>query len=71
VRLMREGLRGVPDVPRAVPPGLVTARVNALSGLLAPVGDNNTIFEYFFADRLPAVGNAANTPDNGSGEPLF
>jgi len=71
VRLMREGLRGVPDVPRAVPPGLVTARVNALSGLLAPVGDNNTVFEYFFADRVPAVGNAANTPDNGSGEPLF
>jgi penicillin-binding protein 1A len=71
VRLMREGLRGVPDVPRAVPPGLVTARVNALSGLLAPVGDSNTVFEYFFADRLPAVGNAANTPDNGSGEPLF
>lgn len=71
VRLMREGLRGVPDVPRAVPPGLVTARVNALSGLLAPVGDSNTVSEYFFADRLPAVGNAANTPDNGSGEPLF
>ena len=71
VRLMREGLRGVPDVPRAVPPGLVTARVNALSGLLAPVGDSNAVFEYFFADRLPAVGNAANTPDNGSGEPLF
>ena len=71
VRLMREGLRGVADVPRAVPPGLVTARVNALSGLLAPVGDSNTVFEYFFADRLPAVGNAANTPDNGSGEPLF
>ena len=71
VRLMREGLRGVADVPRAAPPGLVTARVNALSGLLAPVGDSNTVFEYFFADRLPAVGNAANTPDNGSGEPLF
>ncbi len=71
VRLMREGLRAVPDVPRAVPPGLVSARVDALSGLLAPVGDSNTVFEYFFADKLPAVGNAANNPDNGSGEPLF
>ncbi len=71
VRLMREGLRGVPDVPRAVPPGLVTARVDAQSGLLAPVGDTNTVNEYFFADKLPAVGNAANTPDNGSSEPLF
>ena len=71
VRLMREGLRAVPDVARAVPPGLVSARVDALSGLLAPVGDSNTVFEYFFADKLPAVGNAANNPDNGSGEPLF
>lgn len=71
VRLMREGLRAVPDVPRAVPPGLVSARVDALSGLLAPVAATNTVFEYFFADKLPAVGNAANNPDNGSGEPLF
>jgi penicillin-binding protein 1A len=70
VRLMREGLRGMPDVPRAVPPGLVMARVDAQSGLLAPAGDTNTVYEYFFAGKLPALGNAANTPDN-SGEPLF
>ncbi len=28
VRLMREALRGVPDVPRPMPPGLVSARVD-------------------------------------------
>ncbi|MGB8691911.1 MAG: PBP1A family penicillin-binding protein [Steroidobacteraceae bacterium] len=70
VRLMREGLRGMPDVPRAVPPGLVMARVDAQSGLLAPEGDTNTVYEFFFAGKVPALGNAANTPDNG-GEPLF
>jgi penicillin-binding protein 1A len=71
VRLMREGLRGVPDVPRPIPPGLVSQHVNALTGLLAPDGDTNTVAEYFFADKLPAAGNASNTPQNGDSDSLF
>ena len=73
VRLMREGLRSVPDVPRPVPGGLVTARVNAQTGALAQPGDAGAISEYFFADKLPTAGNGATstTPGNTSTEPLF
>ncbi len=70
-RLMKEALRGVPDLPRPQPPGLVSARVDAQTGLLAPPGDANVIDEWFFADHLPAAGNAANTPGNANTEPLF
>jgi penicillin-binding protein 1A len=71
VRLMREGLRGVPDVARPMPAGLVNERIDALTGLLAPAGDANTLSEYFFAAKLPAAGNAANTPGGNGAEPLF
>lgn len=71
VRLMREGLRGVPDLPRPVPPGLVTARVDAHSGLLARPGDTDTVNEYFFADKLPGASNGAGTPGSSGSEPLF
>lgn len=73
VRFMREGLRGLPDVPRAIPPGLVTARINAQTGLLAPAGDANAISEYFFLDKVPTAGSTApgSNPATQSGEPLF
>ncbi len=71
IRLMREGLRGVPDVPRPVPPGLVSARIDVTTGLLAPEGDANVMNEWYFQDKLPTQGNASNTPTNDSSEPLF
>jgi penicillin-binding protein 1A len=71
VRLMREGLRGLPDLPRPVPPGLVTARVDPLTGQLARPNEASAVSEYFFADKLPALGvGSAGTPAAGS-EPLF
>ena len=71
VRLMREGLRGLPDLPRPVPAGLVTARVDALTGQLAQPNDVNAVNEYFFADKLPALGNGATNPATTGTEPLF
>ena len=71
VRLMREGLRGLPDVPRPMPPGLVTARVNAASGLLAPPTDTSAVTEYFFTDKLPPAGTGPGNPGNTGAEPLF
>jgi penicillin-binding protein 1A len=71
VRLMREALRSVPDVARPMPPGLVSARINAASGLLVAPGDAEGIDEYFFTGKLPAAANAAGVPANGNSEPLF
>ena len=71
VRLMREGLRGLPDVPRPMPSGLVTARINAASGLLAPPTDTSAVTEYFFTDKLPPAGTGPGNPGNTGAEPLF
>jgi penicillin-binding protein 1A len=71
VRLMREGLRGVPDVPRPMPPGLVTARINATTGQLAPAGDAEAISEFFFTDKLPPAATGPGNPGNTGTEPLF
>jgi len=71
VRLMREALRSVPDVARPMPAGLVSARINATSGLLVAPTDAEGIDEYFFTDKLPATANAPGVPSNSSSEPLF
>ena len=71
VRLMREALRGVPDVPRPMPPGLVSARVDATTGLLAPAGDSAAISEFFFLDKLPAAATGPANQANTNAEPLF
>jgi penicillin-binding protein 1A len=71
VRLMREALNGVPDVPRPVPSGLLTARVNALTGLLAQPNDAAALSEYFLSGRLPAASGASSNQSNAGSEPLF
>jgi penicillin-binding protein 1A len=71
VRMMREALRGVPDVPRPIPPGLVTARVDANTGQLAAANDPAAISEYFFTDKLPSGTTNAAASTNASAEPLF
>ena len=72
VRLMREGLRAVPDVARPIPAGITSARVNSQTGQLAQAGDSATLSEYFLWGKLPSATPATNTPGNTPGaEPLF
>ncbi len=71
VRLMRVALSDVPDVPRPVPAGLLTARINAQTGQLAKADDPAAISEYFLTGRLPPAGAALGTPSNSGSEPLF
>jgi penicillin-binding protein 1A len=71
IRLMREALRGVPDLPRPQPAGISVARVDAHTGLVAPPNDTDTLQEWFLSEHLPTAGNAANTPANSGSEPLF
>lgn len=71
VRLMREALIGLPDVPRPIPAGLVTARINAQTGLITQPDDPAALSEYFLATRPPAGAAAAGTPANTGSEPLF
>jgi penicillin-binding protein 1A len=54
VYFMAEALKGVPEQRRAAPPGLVSMRISADTGLAARPGDANAIFETFMAGHLPA-----------------
>jgi len=54
VYFMAEALKGVPEQRRPAPPGLVSMRISADTGLAARPGDPDAIFETFMAGHLPA-----------------
>ncbi len=49
---MRVALAGVPERPQLQPPGIVTARISAETGMLAGAGEPNALFEFFRASEL-------------------
>jgi penicillin-binding protein 1A len=53
IEFMREALRDSEDVPREMPEGIVTARIDTETGLLAGSRRKNTMFEYFREEHLP------------------
>ncbi|MCJ7555519.1 MAG: penicillin-binding protein 1A [Gammaproteobacteria bacterium] len=53
IYFMREALAGTPEHPLEAPTGLVTVRIDPLTGKLAAAGDRNAIFETFREDMLP------------------
>jgi penicillin-binding protein 1A len=78
VNFMREALRGQPDRPRPMPPGLVTVRIAPKTGALAADNETDAVAETFMEDHQPQVGLPgsavpATVPQNpsSSGEPLF
>jgi penicillin-binding protein 1A len=78
VSFMREALRGQPDQPRPLPPGLVTERISKRTGLLAGPNDPDAMYETFMADHLPPAPNntitvpgSTQAPGGSGSEPLF
>lgn len=53
IYFMAEALKGVPEQRRTPPPGLVSMRISADSGMAARPGDPSAIFETFMAGHLP------------------
>lgn len=53
IYFMAEALKGVPEQRRTPPPGLVSMRISADSGLAARPGEPDAIFETFMAGHLP------------------
>ena len=53
---MGDALKGVPEAPLPRPPGVVTARISADTGLLALSGTPNAIFELFRESDLASLG---------------
>jgi penicillin-binding protein 1A len=68
IYFMAEALRGVPEQRRAPPPGIVSMRVSADTGLAARPGDPNAIFESFMAGRLPPEAMDDGAPMNLDGD---
>lgn len=62
---MATQLPRLPVVAMAVPDGIVSMRIDRHSGLLAPPGAPDSVFEWFSADRLPAAVEAV-SPDLAS-----
>ncbi|MGH8177001.1 MAG: penicillin-binding protein 1A [Steroidobacter sp.] len=54
IYFMGEALQGLPEQRRTPPPGLVSMRISADTGLAARPGEPNAIFETFMAGHLPA-----------------
>ena len=69
IYFMAEALRGVPEQRRVPPPGLVTMRISADSGLSARPGEPNAIFETFIAGHLPAEAEHEGDIMNADGSP--
>ena len=61
---MREALKGVVEKPLEQPPGLVSVRIDPVSGKLANATTKEAIFEYFLADQVPT--EQSETIDNGA-----
>ena len=53
IRYMSTALEGEPERQMPQPPGIVTARINSVSGKLARPGDADAIFEYFIEGTVP------------------
>jgi penicillin-binding protein 1A len=79
IDFMREALRGQPDRPRPLPPGLVTLRISRRTGLLATPSDTDTMYETFMEGHLPpaptpgtlAPNATPANPASGGNAPLF
>ncbi len=79
IYFMGEALQGTPQQRRAPPPGLVTMRISAQTGLAARPDDENAMFETFIEGHLPpapgmtldATLDGTQPPEPTSDEPLF
>ena len=64
VDYMRVALKGVPETVLKQPDGMVTVRIDPVTGLLADTTTRNAIFETFIAGKLPPKSEGNN---NGTG----
>ena len=68
IHFMEEALKGAPEAPLPRPGGIVSARVSPDTGLLAPPGDSDAIFELFREQALPDASPGAGGGGEAVGE---
>jgi penicillin-binding protein 1A len=67
VDYMEDALKGVPEYPLELPPGMVTVRIDPVSGLLADAANPDAIYETFRADNVPETESTMDSGFGGSG----
>ena len=70
MNFMRTALKSAPEATMAEPDGIVTARIDPQTGLLASPGEQGAIFEVFEKQHMPTqfARNAASVPASLSEE---
>ena len=64
IEFMEEALKGIPDVPRKQPQGIVSALIEPSTGLRAKAGSANVNFEFFREDNLPPFSEQTQSRNN-------
>jgi len=62
IAYMRETLKGMPEKPFEMPPGITTARIDPATGQLAPAGDPNSMLEWFRTEDVARLASGPNNP---------
>jgi len=75
IHFMREALKGVPELHRTMPDGIVTLRISPETGTLVSAENPDGVSELFMVNHLPATnepGNVVQGPESqASSEPIF
>lgn len=71
IDLMRSALDGVPEHVPEQPPGIVRVRIDRETGLLAPPGDPDAIFELFREEDVPRAAQDRAGTEEASPESIF
>ena len=62
ISYMRETLKGLPEKPFEMPPGITTARIDPTTGQLAPAGAEGSMLEWFKTEDVARLASGANNP---------
>ena len=67
---MRDALKGIPEKPLIRPEGLISVRIDPITGLRATTDTKNTTFEIFRTEKAPqkAPQKINSTPTPGEDE---
>jgi penicillin-binding protein 1A len=68
IEFMRVALKDIPENPLEAPDGIVRAFINPETGLLTDAGNENGIWEFFQADRVP-TDSIPDDSETDSGQP--
>jgi penicillin-binding protein 1A len=62
ISFMRETLKGVPEKPFEMPPGITTARIDPQTGQLASSADGHSMLEVFKVEDVARLAAGPNNP---------